>query len=389
METALRHNGLMDAAMVNRELTLCICGGGGLGTVIAGVAASKGYKVNILTGHPENWNQKIEVYDRIGNKYISDIDTISANASEVIPKSDIILLCLPGSVIYSQLIKIKPYLHKSSIVGSVFSCTGFFITAISVLGKDARLFGFQRVPFIARVKEYGHSAMLLDSRRALNIAFWKIHGQIQTYFVGILSDMLCTPINVMDHALQATLTNSNPILHPSRLYSLFKDFDIRHPFSNIPCFYEDWTDDSSRILIACDREFQTMLHKLGLASQYTLPLLEYYESSDTKSLTRKIISIESLKGLKVPMTICIGGYAPDWCNRYFTEDIPYGLLLIKYVCQLNDVLTPNIDMIITWYQSQVGKCYLVGDKISDSDDIKEIACLNSESLQVLFQSIKV
>ena len=375
--------------MTNGKLTLCICGGGSLGTVIAGIAASKGYEVNILTGHPESWNHNITVEDKAGKKYEGRIARISSEADEVIPQSDIVLCCLPGSVIYGQLLKIKPYLSENTAVGSIFSCTGFFVSAISALGTEVKLFGFQRVPFIARVKEYGNSATLLDYRKMLNIAFWNVSYEGQKFYVGKLSDILCTPINVMEHALQATLTNSNPILHPARLYSLFKKFDIKHPFTYIPRFYEDWTDDSSEMLIVCDGEFQAMLCKLGLDSQYTPPLLEYYESSDAESLTRKITSIESLKGLKVPMIECKGGYAPDWDNRYFTEDIPYGLLLIKYVCQLIDIKTPNIDKIITWYQTQVGKNYLNGNKISDSSDIVEIACLNSDTLQIMFKSVNI
>ena len=374
--------------MINKKISICICGGGSLGTVIAGVAASKGYNVNILTGHPDEWDHDIEVNDKAGRIYNGEINVISSEAEDVIPQSDIVICCLPGSVIHEQLLKIKPYLSETAIVGSVFSCTGFFVTAISTLGKNAKLFGFQRVPFIARVREYGHSATLLDYRKMLNIAFWEVTDDEQDFFVDELSKILCTPINVMGHALQATLTNSNPILHPSRLYSLFKDFDIKHPFAHIPRFYEDWTDDSSEVLIACDSEFQTMLRKLGLESQYTPPLLEYYESSDAKSLTLKITSIESLKGLKVPMVSCEGGYAPDWDNRYFTEDIPYGMLLIKYVCQLINVRTPNIDKIITWYQTQVGVHYLEDSKIADSPDVAEIASLNKDVLQKMFESIQ-
>lgn len=374
--------------MTNSKLTLCICGGGSLGTVIAGIATSKGYEVNILTGHPESWNHNIMVEDRAGKKYEGRIALISSEADKVIPQSDIVLCCLPGSVIYGQLLKIKPYLSEDTVVGCIFSCTGFFVSAISALGAEFKLFGFQRVPFIARVKEYGNSATLLDYRKMLNIAFWNVSQEEQKFYVDKLSDMLCTPINVMEHALQATLTNSNPILHPTRLYSLFKDFDIKHPFTYIPRFYEDWTEESSKVLIACDGEFQAMLCKLGLESQYTTPLLEYYESSDAESLTRKIISIKSLQGLMAPMIACDGGYAPDWNNRYFTEDIPYGMLLIKYICQLNNVPTPNIDKIITWYQKQVGKNYMNGDRISDSEDVKNIACLHHDVLQTMFETIQ-
>ena len=171
---------------MDKRSTICICGGGNLGTVIAGVAGSKGYAVNILTGHPEKWSHMIQVDDVVGKKYISRAVCISSDAKDVIPQSDIVLCCLPGSVIGDRLRDIKPYLSKSAIVGSAFSNTGFFVTAISVLGSDARLFGFQRVPFIARVKEYGQAAMLLDYRKNLNAAFWGVSQKEQNDIISIL-----------------------------------------------------------------------------------------------------------------------------------------------------------------------------------------------------------
>lgn len=367
---------------------ICICGGGNLGTVIAGVSAANGYCVNILTSHPSQWSENIEVKDNLGKRFVGKIKVISANAADVIPQSDIILLCLPGSVINDELIKIKPYLSPSAVIGSVFCCTGFFISAISVLGIEARLFGFQRVPFIARLENYGHSATLLDYRKVLHCAFWGIDSSEQCILVDELSKILVTPINVLSHALQVTLTNSNPILHPSRLYSLFRNFDPERPFVSVPNFYEDWNDDSSQTLIDCDEEFQTMLNRLGLASDKIPPLLDYYESHDAQSLTRKITSIKSLKGLKAPMIPVPKGMAPDWGNRYFAEDIPYGMLLIKLVCQEVGVPTPHIDCVIQWYQQQVGKKYLDRDRVADSEDVARIACLNIEIIRKMILSAK-
>ena len=42
--------------------TICICGGGSLGHVIAGWLSAKGKaKVNILTGRPESWGNSVIV----------------------------------------------------------------------------------------------------------------------------------------------------------------------------------------------------------------------------------------------------------------------------------------------------------------------------------------
>lgn len=373
--------------MESRKISLCICGGGGLGTVIAGIAASNGYDVNILTSRPSEWEYSVTVLDKNGRKYNGTLNKISANPAEVISESDIVLFCLPGSVINDELIKIKSFLRKGAVVGSVFSCTGFFIMAIAQLGENVRLFGFQRVPFIARVKEYGHTALLLDYRKSLNVAFWGVTNpdELRQQLEGIL----ITPINVLEHVLQVTLTNSNPILHPSRLYSMLKNYHQSQSFETVPYFYRDWTNESSQTLIDCDAEFQKMLSHLGLQSSVTPPLLEYYESWDASSLTRKIASIESLKELRVPMIKSdSGGYIPDWNNRYFIEDISYGMMLIKFICQERGIETPHIDQIITWFQEKIGKSYMIDNRLLYNQDTKEIACLNFEVIQKLFKTLR-
>ena len=41
------------------SINICICGGGGLGHVIAGVAAHKGLNVNDLPRPPDLWNPSL------------------------------------------------------------------------------------------------------------------------------------------------------------------------------------------------------------------------------------------------------------------------------------------------------------------------------------------
>lgn len=79
--------------------TICICGGGGLGHTIAASLNHNGYQVNLLTGHPEQWSNHIHVTDCNGTIITGEIAKISKYPEEVIPFSDIILLCVPGYLI--------------------------------------------------------------------------------------------------------------------------------------------------------------------------------------------------------------------------------------------------------------------------------------------------
>ncbi len=370
-------------AGVNNGAKICIVGGGNVGTVLAGYVASRGYRVNVLTDHPDSWGEVIDVTDPDGMHFLGTLDCVSSDPAEAIAGVEMVLICLPGPAIHDKLLAIKPWLRRDTLVGSVFSCTGFFIMAIDVLGSGARLFGLQRVPFISRLEKYGHSAHLLGYRDCIKVAF---SGVADTDGVAsLLSEMFTTPVSVLSHPLEVTLTNSNPILHPSRLYAMFKDCDT--PLKEVPAFYSDWTDESSELLIACDREFQLAVERLGIAPGHIPPLLDYYESTDAPSLTRKIRSIAAFQGIPAPMKRVEGGYMPDYDNRYFTEDFPYGMMLIKMVCWRLGIATPTIDMIIRWFQERVGKRYIDGDTIADSDDARAVACLDVSSIDYLISSM--
>ncbi len=363
---------------------ICIVGGGNVGTVLAGFVASRGYRVSVFTDRPDEWGATVEVTDPDGKCFDGKLDCVSADPSVALSGVDMVLICLPGPVIRDKLIAMKPWLGVDTLVGSVFSCTGFFIMAINVLGTGARLFGLQRVPFISRLCRYGHSARLLGYRNLIKVAFSGVEDAEAVS--GILADMFATPVSVLSHPLEVTLTNSNPILHPARLYSMFKD--CKAPMKEVPAFYSDWTDESSEFLIACDNEFQQAVRRLGIDSSHIPALLDYYESVDAPSLTRKIRSIEAFRGIPAPMKKVEGGYMPDYDNRYFTEDFPYGMMLIKMVCFRLDIDTPTIDMILGWFQEQTDKRYIEDGRIVDTPDSRAVACLDAASIDYLISSIK-
>ncbi len=320
--------------------TICICGGGSLGHVMAAVLGSHNdVKINILTGHPEAWSDSVCATDPDGKKYIAELSKASSNPSDVIPESDIILFCLPGYLIRETLLKIRPY-AQGKPVGSVVSSTGFFQNAEDILGPNAPLFGFQRVPFIARVCDYGKTADLLGYKKSLFMAL----ENIEDSFINLWSAWLRTPVRKLDNKWEAILSNSNPLLHTSRLYSLWKNHETEI-YANPILFYEQWNDASSELYVAMDREFQQLCKRY---EAHIPDVLTYYESNNPQELTRKLSSIAAFKGIPAPMRKTDGGYMPDFTSRYFTEDFPYGLQLIKDLAHINKLSTPIIDKVLEW-----------------------------------------
>ncbi len=324
-------------------MKICICGGGALGHTCAGFFLSNPHnQVNIYSGHPEQWSEYISVQDCNGVTFSGYLNKVTNLPENTVKEQDIILLCLPGFLIQSTLLAIKPYIGDA-VVGSIVSSTGFFFEAHSILSPNTKLFGFQRVPFISRVKEYGKSAMILGYKTQLNVAFENIADKES--FRNILSELFHTRVSVLNSFYEAALSNSNPILHPARLYSLFHNSE-EVPFQNSIPFYSNWSDKSSRLLIDMDAEFFQLVNKLDIQNIQTL--LDYYGCSNATTLTKKISTINAFKDIMSPMRKENDKWLIDWESRYFIEDFPFGLKFIKELCDYHNIYAPNISKVYDW-----------------------------------------
>lgn len=334
-------------------MKITICGGGSLGHVCIGVlSCQKGVEVSVLTSKPERWENNVRVMDLSGKAYEGIIRKITDRAADVIPHSDIVFFCLPGYAIENELKKIKPYLSCKTIVGTVVSSTGFFFFAHRILGVDAKLFGFQRVPFIARTVEYGKSASLLGYKTSLNVALENVPEP--EIFRLHLEKLFLTPTHLLSSYFEAALTNSNPILHTGRLYSMWKDWN-GETFDHNILFYKEWTVEASQILMDMDAEFMNLLNTLPVRKGVIPSLLDYYESRDAISLCEKIRSIPAFQNITSPMVKVEDGWIPDFKSRYFREDFPYGLFFIKRLCDEKGIVAPMINKVYSWGMS---KCTL-------------------------------
>ena len=331
---------------------ICICGGGSLGHVVAGyLAATKPVKVNVLTQRPERWSREIVVDTPDGRVLHGGLNVVSSDPAEALSGVDVVLLCLPGFAIRDELIKIRPYLNKDTYVGSVFSSTGFFFEAMQLLDEDLPLWGFQRVPFIARTEEYGHSAHLLGYKSAHNIAVERCDDK--EGFRALIESLFDAPVTLLSNYYEASLTNSNPLLHTSRLYTMFGGENEGRVFPRMILFYEEWTVEAAQLLIDMDEEFFTILRYLPVSEGYLPRILDYYESHDAESLARKLSSIQGFKGITSPMKETAEGWVPDFASRYFTEDFPYGLRYIWELAHQLNIDVPYIDKVYNWGVSKL------------------------------------
>ncbi|MDE6338527.1 MAG: NAD/NADP octopine/nopaline dehydrogenase family protein [Muribaculaceae bacterium] len=357
---------------------VCICGGGSQSHISAGVIGSNpDYEVSILTRHPEKWSHDFKTIDLEGKEYKAQLAVITDDPERVIPQSDVVLIALPGFAIKDVLTKIAPHCTSNKLIGCVFGGSGFFIAAQQILGKDVKAFALQRVPYTGRPIEYGHSGRLKGYKPYLKVAFTNVSSQQQKEITDMLVSWYSTPVYPLSHWLEATLSNSNPLLHPCRMYVMFKDWTPDKVYDRIPFMYNyDWDDESSQCWIDCDIELREIIAKLPMKAEEVPSILDYYGCSDVQSLTKKMQNIEPFKTVQAHMIEVDGGYKIDSSIRYFTEDIPFGLLLIKAFAEKTKTMTPNIDNVIYWAQKVMGKEYLIDGHLTGKDCTEGYNCNN-------------
>ena len=334
-------------------MRICICGGGGLGHTCAGVLSNRpGVTVDLLTNRPEQWNHQYVVNTPDGHSLTGTLHTITDKPEDVIPQADLVFLCLPAFRVEHEIEKIKPYLSKDTILGAVFGCTGFFLFAHKHLPSDTKLFAFQRVPYVSRVVEYGKEANLLGYRDKLIMAVENVNDRES--FRAQVETLFGEETELADSFYEVTLSNSNPILHTGRLYTMWKDWDGT-PFDRCTLFYREWTNEASELEVQMDKEFFALLAKLNVSTKHIETLLAHYEATTPEGMTNKLRSIQSMSSILSPMKQESDGWVPDFSSRYFIEDFPFGLGTIYHLALQHNLPVPTIEKVYTWGLSQINK----------------------------------
>lgn len=335
-------------------MKICVSGGGNLGHVVtAFLSLQPDVEVTLLTRSPQKWQHSITLQMPDDTEHLCRISHITADAGEAVPGADYVIMCLPGFAFADEMRLISPFLSPHTVVGSVVSNTGFFFEAQKYLPSGITLFGLQRVPFISRTLIYGSKAHLMGSKAMLHMCVTENPEEVsksprKEEVRDTLQRLFATPVTLLGSIYEASLSNSNPLLHPSRMYSMWKDWDGVRTYDSNCLFYEGWTDEASDILLTMDREFFQLLDALSVRKGSIATILDYYESTDAPSLTAKLRSIKAFHGIMSPMRQVDGGFVPDLSSRYFTEDFLLGMSMIHRLAMEHNVPAPMINRVYEW-----------------------------------------
>lgn len=332
-------------------MRITIVGGGNIGTQFAVHCAEKGHEVIVYTSHPDIFEDKLIIVDEKGvTTHKGKIKSATNDPEEAFRNADFIMVTVPSTIIKSIADIIFIHTDKNPIIGVIPGNGGSECAFKKSIDRGNTFFAVERVPAIARLVQKGKIVKSTGYRNELHVA--SLPKSSSEKCKEMIQNIFDINTITIPNFLNLTLTPSNPILHTTRLRTLFKSWEPGVVYESVPLFYEEWNDESSQLLIACDEEVQKITRAFPeFELKYVKSLRDHYESQTMEEMTKKISSIAAFKGLKTPVVKVQGGFVPDLHSRYFTADFSYGLSIIKQIADFAGVKTPNIDATLEWYKA--------------------------------------
>ncbi len=332
-------------------MKITIVGGGNIGTQFAVHCAEKKHEVTIYTSTPELYDGYLNIVDESGfTTHEGYIKLATRDPEAAFRYADLIIVTMPAMMMKSIAEIIYDHSSDRVSIGVVPGNGGSECAFRKCIERGNIFFGIERVPAIARLIKKGKTVKSTGYRDELHVAALPLKYARQC--AEIINNIFDMKTIVIPGFLNLTMTPSNPILHTTRLRTIFKDWHKGVVYDQIPLFYEDWDDESSELLLACDDEVQDICNALPEFNlQFVKPLRLHYESPTIEAMTHKISSIAAYKGLKTPAAKDNAGWIPDLHSRYFTADFSYGLTTIQQVADFAGVRTPYITATMEWYRN--------------------------------------
>ena len=328
--------------MQNANIKVCICGGGNIGHSLVAAFGRYG-DVGVLTRRPEEWSEHLRFQIADGVCEETKGHVIASSDASIISEATVIVVALPRFAIKQELAKIEPFLHSGQTLVFVPAPAGMEEIVDQMTNKGVEVIGFQRVPFISRIKEYGKLVGMGAVRSVHKIAV--SNDSKKDFWAEYFAAQIGGSVEFLFSFLSFTFSNSNPLLHPARLVELLQ----RESYEKCPLFYAEWGDMASELYLAADNEMKKVFEACNAeAARFDYEsALDHYEVSNSAELTKKIRSIEAFKSIVAPYKRSEDGlWRPDFTSRYFTEDVPLGTSVIQEYGYKVGVDTPILDFVV-------------------------------------------
>ncbi|XP_052073705.1 opine dehydrogenase-like [Mytilus californianus] len=395
---------------MDTKLKIIICGGGN-GAHCLSVFASqrKNIEVSVLTlhdGSAERWNSSLKEGcltmsatqpDGSVKNIESSPSFVTNDAAAAMDQIQVVFIVAPAYRHELYIRTILPYIKPNMLVVGLPGHAGFELQCKYVLGNKSRIctiVGFDSLPWGCRVVDYGKHVRLFGKKDVVyatmltGIDFTLPFQVIETlqYILGE-KPVIKLASNFLSVSLMA-----GSILHPPLMYGKWKDWDGQ-PLPEVPSYFKSVNEEQADImsnlsdeLVATAKRISDMKRDMDMSDVIHIHdwfKQRYYKQiSDDSSVMTCMRTNQSYSQFVHPMNAVENGYVPDFEYRYMTEDIPFGLVVMKGIAEIVSVETPTMDKIIKWAQSKIGKEYLVGGSLKGKH-LKEVRAPQSYEIRSL------
>ncbi|XP_032221956.1 tauropine dehydrogenase [Nematostella vectensis] len=381
---------------MSETLRLVVCGGGNGSQALSGLAASRpNTHVTLFTLFQDEaarlkaamGEEGIKVIQHRAHKepevFQGKPHVVTKNAAEAIPGCDMIVFVLPAFAFSEYLHAMKEHLQPGMSLVAAPGQAGFEFEARSILGdkyKDCTVASFESLPWACRASEFGRQVDLLGEKETIIGAVEE--GLVPAKKKPIESLQYCIgpkpKLIIGSNSLVAiSLMSVNAYIHPPIFYGSWKNWDQK-PLKEKPLFYHGLSEESAKIMdkvsdevVEIGKAIQRQCPNANMASVKTL--YDYYmrvwsaEIEDPTNIYTVMKTMIPYKTLYHPMKEVEGGFVPDFSNRYVTEDIPFGLVVLRGIGEVAGVKTPMMDECLAWFEKETGKKYIVDGKCEGKD----------------------
>lgn len=370
-------------------LRVLLCGTGAASHILAAVLSTQSdVDVCVFTQNPSKalaWRQVLQrqnltvtVTDTNSERLAHAANSffVTSDPEQAAHGRDLIILSLPAFMHSSYLLSLAPHLEQGCVIVGLPGQCGFEFEVRHILRQrftDFCIVNFDSLPWICQIVTFGSHARITGTKEV-------VVGAIQH---ALSTTRIAEPLRVLQHllgkrppqlifsghVLGITLRSPNASSHPAIMYSKWRNWN-GVPLEQPPLFYRTIDEETASILteisrevVATARHIMTSYPDVDLSQ--VVPMHEWdlqcYGPAikDKSSLMSAIRTNSGYANIKHPMIqVADKQFIPDYGHRFLTEDIPFGLAVLRGISAIVGTSTVNIDRVLYWGQERLGRQYL-------------------------------
>lgn len=296
--------------------------------------------------------KEIKLVGAIGNETVP-IAMVTTDLEAAIADVKYIIVAVPAFAHKTYAEKLAPIIRPGQIVFVTPGTFGslIFWKAFKEAGKtgDVVVAETSTLPYAARMSGEGEITVM-NRFNPLGVGVMpasrtdEIVPQLSQFFPGL---------QPKESVVACGLTSMNPHLHvPAVVMNAGR---IEYAKGEFYCYKEGFTPCVARATQLVDNERIAMMEKLGY--QWNLLAYDVRQDIQTDDLMVAVAQHPSITKIKGPS---------DLKNRYFTEDIPFGLAIWAKLAKHIGVPTPMMDSMIYIGSAIIEKdCWTLGHSLQD------------------------